>query len=273
MTISDKLKRDGVPILLFALIVGAKVYALWLYLRSHVPAWELLLSVGDVPAQGPGSLYQFIDELSYVLYFVTAIAFDALVFLSFVVRTEARSQPQGASEHVFPLITVFIPVIGFTLLGLPAVRQHLPGYSPATLAWLESVTPLYGFYLNVIGFALGFTGAAFSIWAVSHLRRSFGLRAAVRTLVTHGPYARIRHPLYLGEIIHVGGIAILSAKPVGLWLFAASVALQVVRAKIEERKFLRTLPEYAAYRARTGFLWPALRPTHQPRRGGSASGA
>jgi protein-S-isoprenylcysteine O-methyltransferase Ste14 len=28
---------------------------------------------------------------------------------------------------------------------------------------------------------------------------------------------------------------------------------------MEERKFLRTLPEYAAYKARTGFLWPRLR--------------
>jgi protein-S-isoprenylcysteine O-methyltransferase Ste14 len=35
--------------------------------------------------------------------------------------------------------------------------------------------------------------------------------------------------------------------------------MQVVRAKIEERKFLRTLPEYASYMEQTGFLWPRLR--------------
>jgi protein-S-isoprenylcysteine O-methyltransferase Ste14 len=54
------------------------------------------------------------------------------------------------------------------------------------------------------------------------------------------------------------GIAILSGTPVGLYLFVVAVALQVMRAKIEERKFLRTLPEYEDYMGQTGFLWPRL---------------
>jgi protein-S-isoprenylcysteine O-methyltransferase Ste14 len=118
---------------------------------------------------------------------------------------------------------------------------------------------MYGLYINIIGFAIGFIGAAFSIWAISHLKRSFGLRTAVRQLVTSGPYRRIRHPLYVGEITHILGIAVLSGTPVGLYLFVFAVAMQVVRAKIEERKFLHTLPEYEAYMNRTGFLWPRLR--------------
>jgi hypothetical protein len=32
----------------------------------------------------------------------------------------------------------------------------------------------------------------------------------------------------------------------------------VVRAKIEERKFLQIMPEYAEFHANTGFLWPKL---------------
>ncbi len=52
--------------------------------------------------------------------------------------------------------------------------------------------------------------------------------------------------------------AVLSSTPVGLWLFVIAVAMQVARARIEERKFLRTVPEYAAFKNRTGFLWPEL---------------
>ncbi len=33
----------------------------------------------------------------------------------------------------------------------------------------------------------------------------------------------------------------------GLYLFIGAVLLRIVRAKIEERKFLRTLPEYEDY--------------------------
>lgn len=258
----SKLRRDGVPILVFGLIVGAKLYALWLYGSANPQIWELLRNLHGLGVYPSGALHYLINQLSYILYFVTAIAFDALVFYSFIVRSEARSRPQGPWENVFPLLTVFLPVIGFTLLSFPEVRQHLPGYAPETLAWLRSITPLYPFYLSLLGFVIGFIGVSFSIWSLSHLKRSFGLRAAVRTLVTTGPYGRIRHPLYLGEIIHVTGIAVLSATPAGFWLLIPSVLLQVVRAKIEERKFLRTLPEYAAYQARTGFLWPRLR---QPR--------
>jgi protein-S-isoprenylcysteine O-methyltransferase Ste14 len=259
MTKTEKLKRDGAPIALFGLIVAGKIYSLWIYLSTNENLWGLLRNLEQIDQYGRGAVYYLTNELSYVLYFVVATAFDALVFYSFLVRSEAKSRPQGLAENILPLVTVFVPVIGYTLLFLPQVRGLLPGYSPQTLAAMKDVSPLFGFYLNMAGFVLGLVGAAFSIWSISYLKRSFGLRAAVRTLVTSGPYARIRHPLYLGEIIHILGIAILSGKPVGLYLFVVAVALQVVRAKVEERKFRRTLPEYDAYMRRTGFLWPRLR--------------
>ena len=258
MTLS-KLKRDGAPLVVFGGIVSSKIYSLWADLTANPDLWPMLINIQSIHRYGHGAAYYLIDELSSLLYFVTAVAFDILVFYSFVVRSEAKSRPEGAWENLFPLITVFVPVIGFTLLFFPQVREQVPDYSPETLATLKAITPMYGFYMGMLGLTIGFTGAALSIWALSYLKKSFGLRAAVRKLVTSGPYARIRHPLYLGEIIHILGIAILSGTPVGLYLFVVAVALQVVRARIEERKFLRTLPEYQDYMRNTGFLWPRLR--------------
>ena len=261
MATLEKLKRDWAPILVFGLIVSAKIYALWVYLSGNPQLWVLLKNIGSIGEQGPGATYYLTNELSYLLYFVTAVAFDALVFWSFIVRGAAKSRPEGWRENIFPLITVFVPIVGFTLLFLPQVRQHVPGYSAETLGMLRELTPMFGFYVNMLGVTTGFIGAALSIWAISFLKKSFGLRAAVRKLVTNGPYARIRHPLYVGEIIHLFGIAILSLTPVGLYLFALAVVLQVVRARIEEQKFLRTLPEYRDYMRQTGFLWPRIRRT------------
>jgi protein-S-isoprenylcysteine O-methyltransferase Ste14 len=110
--------------------------------------------------------------------------------------------------------------------------------------------------MNLAGLLIGLFGAAFSIWAIRHLRASFGLRTAVRELVTTGPYRRIRHPLYFGEIIHIFGVVILAATPAALYLFIGAVALQAIRAKIEERKFLASVPAYAEFKRNTGFLWP-----------------
>ena len=112
--------------------------------------------------------------------------------------------------------------------------------------------------MNLAGLLIGLFGAAFSIWAIAHLRASFGLRTAVRELITTGPYSRIRHPLYFGEMIHIFGVAILAATPAAMYLYLVAVILQVIRAKIEERKFLATVPAYADFRRRTGFLWPRL---------------
>ena len=261
MPLSQKIRRDWAPILFFGLVVTAKTYYLLVYLGSKEDLWGLLENIDRIQDFGPGAALYLTGNLSYILYYVTALAFDALVFFSFIGRVEARERPQGFWENVFPLITVFLPLIGFTLLFVPEVRQIIPGYSRTALEMMRDLSPRFPFYANMTGTLLGLLGASFSIWALSYLRRSFGLRTAVRKLVTGGPYRWARHPLYAGEIVHILGIAILSGTPFGLYLFVLAVTLQVTRAKIEERKFLRTVPEYRAYRDSTGFLWPRLRRT------------
>jgi len=250
---------DIAPLLFFATIIGFKTYYLVGYVATSGQLWSVMTDEQQRQSMGGALGYFLTGEFSHIAYYTVALAFDALVFYSLVVRRGAKSRPQGFWENVFPLLTVFVPVTGFTLMFLPAVRAWLPGYPADFLQHMNTVLPGFPFYMNLAGLLIGLFGAAFSIWAIAHLRASFGLRTAVRELVTTGPYSRIRHPLYFGEIIHVFGIAILAATPVALVLFVAAVALQAIRAKIEERKFLATVPEYADFRARTGFLWPRLR--------------
>jgi len=259
MPFSEKLRQDWAPILFFGVVITIKTYYLIVYLNSNEDLWGLLRDVGHIEDYGRGAAFYLTGGLTSLLYYAIALAFDTLVFFSFVVRVKAKERPKGFSENVVPLITVFVPMIGFTLLIIPQVRQFVPGYSETTLNLMREISPIFPFYMNIAGLLAGVIGTAFSIWALSYLRRSFGLRAAVRELVTTGPYRWARHPLYAGEIVHILGIAILSGKPAGLYLFVVAVTLQVVRAKIEERKFLSTVPEYRSYRDATGFLWPRLR--------------
>jgi protein-S-isoprenylcysteine O-methyltransferase Ste14 len=249
---------DIAPLAFFAAVLAAKTYYLVGYVIGSGQLWSLLSDAGQRAAVGPGASYLITGEFSHIAYYTVALAFDALVFYSLLVRRGAREKPRGFWENVFPLITVFVPVTGFTLLFLPQVRAVLPGYPIEFLQTMNALLPGFPFWINLAGLLIGLFGAAFSIWAIAHLKASFGLRTAVRQLVTTGPYRRIRHPLYFGEIIHVLGIAILAATPVALALFVVAVGLQAVRAKIEERKFRAAVPEYAAFARRTGFLWPKL---------------
>jgi protein-S-isoprenylcysteine O-methyltransferase Ste14 len=249
---------DIAPLLFFAFVVGLKTYYLFGYLENATGLVDALGDAEQRQSQGPSLAYAATGEFSFLAYYLVATAFDALVFYSLLVRRGAKERPQGFWENIFPLITVFVPVIGFAMMFLPEVRAWLPPYPDGVIRALYELTPAFGFYINLFGLSLGLFGAAFSIWAIVHLRASFGLRTAVRELVTTGPYKRIRHPLYFGEIIHIFGVAILAATPAALYLFIVAVVLQAIRAKIEERKFMSSVPAYAEFRRNTGFLWPKL---------------
>src|SRR5437763_13119261 len=51
-------------------------------------------------------------------------------------------------------------------------------------------------------------GLVFAIASVAFLGRCFGVLPDVRGLVTRGPYRLVRHPLYLGELTALLGVAI-----------------------------------------------------------------
>lgn len=247
---------DIFPLTFFALVIAAKTYYLVGYINAHAHLWDLMTDTERRQAFGGAVGYYLTGQFSHISYYATALAFDALVFYSLWVRRAAKERPHGFWENIFPLITVFVPVLGFTLMFIPEVRAVLPTYPPAFLHRMGELIPGFPFYMNLAGLLIGLFGAAFSIWAIRHLRASFGLRTAVRDLVTTGPYRRIRHPLYFGEIIHIFGVVILAATPAALYLFIVAVALQAIRAKIEERKFLANVPAYAEFKRNTGFLWP-----------------
>jgi protein-S-isoprenylcysteine O-methyltransferase Ste14 len=74
-------------------------------------------------------------------------------------------------------------------------------------------------------------------------------------LVTTGPYAYIRNPIYAGIVLATLGSALID----WWWavFLACAVAYFVYSAKVEERILLREFPDsYPAYKARTKSLIP-----------------
>jgi protein-S-isoprenylcysteine O-methyltransferase Ste14 len=101
-------------------------------------------------------------------------------------------------------------------------------------------------------------GYAVSFWGICNLGRSFAVMVAVRKVVTGGPYAYVRHPMYLGYLIELSGL-LLASFSLGMMLLAAGyVFLMVVRAQLEEERLIEAYPAYREYMQRTGFLFPRL---------------
>ncbi len=129
------------------------------------------------------------------------------------------------------------------------------------LSWLETFRIAFPDWLRWAGFALGVISILFWTWTQITLGREWSPQLRLRQahhLITSGPYARIRHPMYTGILGFGVGLALVSAN----WVFVALVFLVIVglalRIPQEEKMLLAEFgDEYRIYMRRTGRWFPA----------------
>jgi protein-S-isoprenylcysteine O-methyltransferase Ste14 len=110
-----------------------------------------------------------------------------------------------------------------------------------------SATKIAGLLLVVAGYG-GVTVARVQ------LGNAFSVSPRATTLVTHGLYARIRHPIYVFSSLGLLGLVLyFGFLPLSL-LVAVAVPIQVVRARREERVLEEKFGDaYRRYRENTWF--------------------
>ncbi|MEQ9042566.1 MAG: isoprenylcysteine carboxylmethyltransferase family protein [Alphaproteobacteria bacterium] len=166
---------------------------------------------------------------------VAQILFMSLVVLLFLIRKPPVSKAIGIQPRVSALAGTFLLM---TLVLLPPPEPTL--------------------FQSILGLSLIATGSALSAVAISYLGRSFSIMAEARELITHGPYAFIRHPLYLAEEVAVlGAIVIFFSIPAVLLLFC-HIAIQIQRIRNEETILRQAFPEYTAYMTRVSRIIPGV---------------
>ena len=104
-------------------------------------------------------------------------------------------------------------------------------------------------------------GITCAVWARAVIGANWGMPMTFKQnhrLVTTGPYAYVRHPIYAGILVAMlGSVLVLS-----LWwlvILIANAVQFIYAAKKEEQLMLRNFPdEYAPYMSRTWMLIPFL---------------
>ena len=109
-----------------------------------------------------------------------------------------------------------------------------------------------------LGMMLTLLGTVLALWSIAALRSSFSFLPQARQLVTHGPYALVRHPIYLAGLLIMAGEIIPRWSLESAILSAVFVGAQLIRLRMEEGLLANTFEAYAAYRANTPALIPGI---------------
>jgi protein-S-isoprenylcysteine O-methyltransferase Ste14 len=179
-------------------------------------------------------LYPLMQLLRHFLM----VGFLLLVAAAYLTRTHAVARAHGFWERGFPMFVLFATFAGMSFLG------HNESAQKVSLVAVGILLTLIGFY--------------FSLWALWHLRTSFGIMAEARLPVTSGPYRYVRHPLYLGESLSMLGLCLAMGTAAALLFWVVWTGMQLTRAHIEEAKLAHQFTDYKTYLGRTRFILPGL---------------
>jgi protein-S-isoprenylcysteine O-methyltransferase Ste14 len=184
------------------------------------------------------------------LWIVTMIANMIVLVLKnpAVVAARIKRQPGAKFEKVM-LPPLFLAVLAIPIVaGLDAVRY----------GWTS-----VPFWTIWPGIACHLAGDALMLWAMvvnPHLEGSVRIQSERgHQVITIGPYAIVRHPMYVGLILVLAGGPLFLGSgwaflPVGI----VCVGI-VIRAALEDRMLLKELPGYREYVRKTPYrLMPGL---------------
>lgn len=186
--------------------------------------------------------------VQHILIGVGVLYGGSEIVLALLLRSRdnvARGSDRGSLGILWTTITLAI----FAAIQV-AARHPGPVPGPAA-AWVGA-----GLALLLAGLALRWT-------AILTLRGAFTVDVAIardQHLVERGPYRRVRHPAYTGNLLAFLGMALLFAD----WVAALTLVLPITaaflyRIRVEERALRAAFgDEYGRYARRTWRLVPFL---------------
>lgn len=186
---------------------------------------------GNLIVSGSASLFVWVQFFALL----AAAGFDLLLVYMLAVRDRPIAKSQGVWPRLFGFLGTFM---GVGILQLPVAHLNLA--------------------MQIFAAVLIGLGSLGSLLVLLRLGKSFSIMPEARKLVTGGPYALVRHPLYSVEIITIIGTAMQFQAPWSWAIALVVVTLLWVRSHFEEQVLRTAYPEYDQYRAHTKRFIPGI---------------
>ncbi len=162
-------------------------------------------------------------------------------------KTSKRLEP--VASRILRALTFVIAIILFSTTRIPFRWLYLQ-------PWPAGLWPFW------LGAAVMVAGLLFAVWAREHLGGNWSSSVTIKQgheLITTGPYAVVRHPIYTGILAGLLGTAIALSQVRGFIAFVLIVLVLWLKLRMEEQWMRSQFGEkYATYAHQTTALVPYL---------------
>ena len=181
-------------------------------------------------------------------------SFFPVVWIAFLIywrikaaNTKSTQRLEPAASGILRLLIILVAIVLLSTTWIP-------------LPWLYRPVWRAGFWPFWLGAAVTVSGLLFAVWAREHLGRNWSSQVSIKQdheLITTGPYAVVRHPIYTGILVGFLGLAIALSEVRGFVVLVLFFLVFWAKLSKEEQWMSSQFGEtYAKYVHRTAALVP-----------------
>ena len=183
-------------------------------------------------------------------------SFFPVVWIAFLLYWQIKAFNTKTTQRLEPAASRILRVLIFLIVIVLLSTTRIP------LPWLYLQLWPAGLWPFWLGAAVTIVGLLFAVWARGYLGSNWSRSVTIKQdheLITTGPYAVVRHPIYTGILTGFLGMAIAISQVRGLIVFVLIFLALWLKLRMEEQWMRSQFGEtYATYARRTAALVPYL---------------
>ena len=185
-----------------------------------------------------------------VVFFVPPLLITIYLMKHDPILLERRTTAgPGAEQERIQNIIQALAGLAFIAIFIVSALDHRFGWStvPAYVTALGDVLVIFGFYLVFLVFKEN-TFASGTIEVVAEQR-----------VISTGPYALVRHPMYIGALVMLVGVPLALGSWWGLLAIIPMIIVLILRLLDEEKFLAKNLAGYRDYQSKVRYhLFPLI---------------